>query len=182
MTTKKYSGMKYKFGVVFPRTGDVRGAMNLDEENGNKLWYEAQEKEATSLCSMGTFEVIPEDFNLSEYQYAPLIYAWDVKYDGRRKSMLVANSKVTIGPPESEVWSGVVNIESIRITLFLAKLNGLKILVADISSAYLMADTKENIYKRLGPEFKDWAGKLAIVKWRYPLGGIRGVYINCTVP
>ena len=27
-----------------------------------------------------------------------------------------------------------------------------------------MADMKEKIYTRLGPEFKDWAGKLAIVK------------------
>ena len=68
MNTKKDSGMKYKFGVVVPRTGDIRGAMNRDKENGNKLWYEAQEKEATSLRSMGNFEVIQEDFNLSEYQ------------------------------------------------------------------------------------------------------------------
>eukprot|EP00957_Ditylum_brightwellii_P070849 5383919-Ditylum_brightwellii.AAC.1 len=48
--------------------------------------------------------------------------------------------------------------------MFLAKLNGLKILAADISSAYLMARTKEKMYTKLGPEFEDWAGKLAIIQ------------------
>eukprot|EP00957_Ditylum_brightwellii_P066041 5009666-Ditylum_brightwellii.AAC.1 len=40
----------------------------------------------------------------------------------------------------------------------------MKILAADISSAYLMADTKEMMYTRLGPKFGDWAGKLAIIR------------------
>ena len=78
---------------------------------------------------------------MSGYQYSPWIYAWDIKFDGRRKDRLVANGKVTIGPLESDVWSGVVNIESVWMTLFLAKQSYLKILAADISSAYLMADT-----------------------------------------
>eukprot|EP00957_Ditylum_brightwellii_P089612 6824986-Ditylum_brightwellii.AAC.1 len=40
----------------------------------------------------------------------------------------------------------------------------MKILAANISSAHLMADTCEKIYTRLGPEFGDWAGRLAIIK------------------
>ena len=47
--------------------------------------------------------------------------------------------------------------------LFLEKLNGLKILAADVTSEYLMADTMENIYIRLGLEFLEWAVKLAVV-------------------
>eukprot|EP00957_Ditylum_brightwellii_P192561 14661058-Ditylum_brightwellii.AAC.1 len=43
-------------------------------------------------------------------------------------------------------------------------LNGMKILAANISSAYLMAVTKEKMYTRLGPEFDDWSGKLAVVR------------------
>eukprot|EP00957_Ditylum_brightwellii_P025654 1939539-Ditylum_brightwellii.AAC.1 len=100
---------------------------------------------------------MPEKFDLTGYQYAPLIYAWDVKFDGRKRAHLVANGKVTIGPPEKDVWSGVVNTESVHTAMFLAMLNGMKILVADISSAYLMADTKEMMYTRLGPEFGNWA-------------------------
>ncbi len=59
-----------------------------------------------------------------------------------KKARLDANGKVTIVPPELDIWSGVVNIKSVQIILFLAKLNGCNILVADISSAYLMGDTK----------------------------------------
>eukprot|EP00957_Ditylum_brightwellii_P058231 4415681-Ditylum_brightwellii.AAC.1 len=40
----------------------------------------------------------------------------------------------------------------------------MKILAADISLAYLMADTKEKMYTKLGPEFGDWAGKTVIIK------------------
>jgi hypothetical protein len=112
---------------------------------------------------METFTLVPDGFDLKGYQYVPLIYAFDVKFDGRRRARLVANGKVTIGPPESEVWSGVVNTETVRTAMFLAMLNNLKILAADISSAYLMATTKEKMYTRLGPEFGDWAGKLAII-------------------
>eukprot|EP00957_Ditylum_brightwellii_P164838 12549637-Ditylum_brightwellii.AAC.1 len=40
----------------------------------------------------------------------------------------------------------------------------MKILAADISSAYLMANTKKLMYTRLVPEFGDWSGKLAIIR------------------
>eukprot|EP00957_Ditylum_brightwellii_P103052 7853363-Ditylum_brightwellii.AAC.2 len=137
---KSFGKTTYKFGIKVPRTGDMKGAMKIDKENGNQLWFEAQQKEAKTLRSMDTFELIPDIFDLAGYQYVPLIYVWDVKFDGRHRVRLVANGKVTIGTPESEL------------------------LAADISLAYLMADTKEQIYTRLGPEFGDWAGQQAIIK------------------
>ena len=145
-TTGKYKkkdfGTKYKIGVKIPRTWDVRGAMKLDREKGNNLWFEAQQKEKKILRDLGTFKIVSEMFDLSGYHYAPLIYAWDIKFYGRKKSRLVANGKVTIGPLVSEIWSGVVNIESVRMALFLAKQNDQKFLAADKSSAYSMADTE----------------------------------------
>ena len=92
-----------------------------------------------------------------------MIYAWDVKFDGRRQARLVANGKVTIGPPEAEVWSGVVSTDAVRTALFLGMLNSMKILAADISSAYLMADTKEKMFTKLGPEFGEWGGRTVLV-------------------
>eukprot|EP00957_Ditylum_brightwellii_P181327 13813241-Ditylum_brightwellii.AAC.1 len=148
---KKNFGSIYKFGIKVPRTGDVRGARELDLENRNTLWFEAQCLEATTLREMATFSLVPDGFDLKDYQFVPLIYAFDVKFSGRRKARNVANGKVTIGPPECEVWSGVVSTETVRLAMILAKLNGLKILAADISSAYLMARTKEKIYTKLGP-------------------------------
>eukprot|EP00957_Ditylum_brightwellii_P051185 3880314-Ditylum_brightwellii.AAC.1 len=104
---KKLHGKNtYKFGVQAPRTGDVKGAMKLDQENRKNLWFDAQKKEASTLRDMATFELMPENFNLTGYQYVPLIYTWDVKFDGTRRAYLVANGKVTIKPPEEDVWSG----------------------------------------------------------------------------
>eukprot|EP00957_Ditylum_brightwellii_P199880 15237655-Ditylum_brightwellii.AAC.1 len=80
--------------------------MKLDKKNRNNLWFDAQQKEASTLRDITTFELMPENFNLTGHQYAPLIYAWDVKFDGRRRARFVANGKVTIGLPEENVWSG----------------------------------------------------------------------------
>jgi len=160
---KKNFGKRYKFGVELPNTADVRSARRLDREAGNTLWFDAQTLEANSLRNLDTFRLIDESFDLTGYQYVPLIYAWDVKFDGPRRARLVANGSVTEGPPEAEIWSGVVNTDTVRTALFIAMHNGLKILAADISSAYLMAETKEKMYTKLGPEFGDWAGKTALI-------------------
>ena len=40
----------------------------------------------------------------------------------------------------------------------------MKTSAADISSAYLVADTKEKMYTKLGPELRDWEGKTATIK------------------
>eukprot|EP00957_Ditylum_brightwellii_P005975 452510-Ditylum_brightwellii.AAC.1 len=80
--------------------------MKLDKENGNNLWFDVQKKEESTLRDMVTFELMLQNFDLTGYQYVPLFYAWDVKFDGRRRARLVANGKVTIGPPEEDIWSG----------------------------------------------------------------------------
>eukprot|EP00957_Ditylum_brightwellii_P117766 8984311-Ditylum_brightwellii.AAC.1 len=92
---------------------------------------------------MDTFVLVPDGFNLEGYQFVPFIYAFDVKFDGRRKARLVANGSMTIKPPESEIWSGEVSTKTVQLAMFIAMLNSLKILAADISSAYLMAKMKE---------------------------------------
>eukprot|EP00957_Ditylum_brightwellii_P067542 5127794-Ditylum_brightwellii.AAC.1 len=56
-------------------TGDVGGAMKLDKENGNNLWFDTQKKEASMLRDMATFELMPENFNLTGCQHVLLIYA-----------------------------------------------------------------------------------------------------------
>eukprot|EP00957_Ditylum_brightwellii_P178787 13618749-Ditylum_brightwellii.AAC.1 len=71
---------------------------------------------------MDTLELVPKSFDLSEYQHVPLIYAFDVKFDGCRHARLVANGKVTIDPIEHDMWSGIVNTESVRTAMFLAML------------------------------------------------------------
>eukprot|EP00957_Ditylum_brightwellii_P165554 12603521-Ditylum_brightwellii.AAC.2 len=77
---------------------------------------------------------------------------------------MVVNGKVTIGPPEEDVWFSVVNTKSVRTIIFLAMLNDMRILTADISSAYLMAETREKMYTKLGPELGNQDGKHAIIR------------------
>ena len=138
--------------MIVPRIDDVRSAMKKDKDNGNQLWFEAQTKEADILLKMEVFELKPEDFDLTGYQYVPLIYTWDVKFDDQRSARLVASNAVTIGPLDVKVWLGVLNTDSVKTVVFLGMLNNVKTFTADISLLYLMADTKELMYTRLSPD------------------------------
>lgn len=87
-----------------------------------------------------------------------------------------------MGPPEAEVWSGVVNADTVCFAMLLGMLNGMKILAADISSPHLMTDTKEKMWTRLGPEFGVWTGKKVIIKKAlYGLCGSCSQSINLSV-
>lgn len=79
-----------------------------------------------------------------------LVYS--VKHDGHHKSHLVMDSHLTNIPAES-VYSGVVSLCSIRLLLFLTKLNGMQAWATDIGNAYLEAETTEKVYIIAGPEF-----------------------------
>eukprot|EP00957_Ditylum_brightwellii_P143467 10929962-Ditylum_brightwellii.AAC.2 len=93
----------WKWAKNIAKTGDVRGAMQFDKINGNKLWFKAQKKKAGTLREMNTFELMEDGFGWTGYHYVPLIYAWDVKLDGRCRARLVASRMVTIGSPEEDV-------------------------------------------------------------------------------
>jgi Reverse transcriptase (RNA-dependent DNA polymerase) len=47
--------------------------------------------------------------------------------------------------------------------MLLGELNGLKVMIGDITSAYLMAKTNELIFFKAGPEFGEKAGHLMVV-------------------
>ena len=51
---------------------------------------------------------------------------YDVKHDGQHKARLIAGGHLT-GLPLESVYSGVVLLRSLRIIIFLAKLNNLKL-------------------------------------------------------
>ena len=52
----------------------------------------------------------------------------------------------------------VVSLWGVRIVIFLAELNGLKIWQTDIGNAYLEATTEEKVYVITGPEFGEKEG------------------------
>ena len=64
------------------------------------------------------------------YQKIRVYLIFAVKHDGRHKARLVAGGHLTPDPIES-IYSRVVSIRSLRLVIFLAKLNNLEVWGAD---------------------------------------------------
>ena len=84
------------------------------------------------------------------------------KHDGHHKARLVAGGHLTLDPMDS-IYSGVVSTISLRLSIFLAKLNNMKVWGADTGNAYLEATTKENLYIVAGPEFEELKGHVLVI-------------------
>eukprot|EP00957_Ditylum_brightwellii_P065583 4974209-Ditylum_brightwellii.AAC.1 len=67
---------------------------------------------------------------------------YDVKQDGRCKARLVAGGHMT-GSNTDAYYSSVVSLRAMRMMIFLAELNGMELIAADISNAYLETYTDE---------------------------------------
>ena len=88
---------------------------------------------------------------------------YDLKFDLRRKSRLVANGARTETPVDS-VYSGVVSLLGVRLVTFLAELNGLELWGTDIGNAYLESYTTEKVCIIAGPEFGKYDGHTMIIQ------------------
>ena len=84
------------------------------------------------------------------------------KHDRHHKARLVAGSHLTPDPIDS-IYSGVVSTRSLRLSIFLAKLNNMKVWGADIGNAYLEPTTKEKLYIVAGPEFEELQGCILVI-------------------
>jgi hypothetical protein len=145
--------VQYQYGYQIPRTPEE--AMNLDKRNGNSLWKESMGLEIEQLQEYQTFRDLGSGVTGPVgYKKIRCHFVFAVKHDGRHKARLVAGGHLTDVPLES-VYSGVVSLRSLRLVIFLAELNDLKIYGADIGNAYLEAKTKEKVYiiadKGFGP-------------------------------
>ena len=160
----------YMYGYRVPRNHNE--AMELDRLNKNDKWSKSEELEVKQLMEYHTFK----DHGHRSKNKAPdgykritlhMVYA--VKHDGRHKSRIVAGGHLTDAPVES-VYSGVVSLRGVRLVIFLAELNGLKVYQTDVGNAYLEAYTKEKVYVIGGPELGKLEGHvLVIVKALYGL-------------
>jgi len=139
----------------------VKHALELDEANGNKLWSDAIEKEINELLAHDTFIIKETRSDVPDgYQFIPSHMILDIKFDGRRKTRLVAGVNFT-NPDEHDIYSGVISIDSVRILLFIADLNKLLVIAADISNAYLHGSTNEKVYTTVN--YGELTGKALII-------------------
>jgi hypothetical protein len=138
--------------------------------NRNSKWQEAENIEKTQLHEYNTFidrgKAVIHGIDVSNapegFKKIRIHTVYDVKHDGRHKARMVAGGHLTPVPLES-VYSGVVSLQSLRIVVFLAELNSLKLWGADIGNAYLEAKTKERAFVVAGPEFAELEGHILVI-------------------
>ena len=149
------------YGFQVPRNHEQ--AMELDRQNGNTKWRDAEIIELTQIDEYNTFLDKGRGF-LPGPGYKKirchLVYA--VKHDGRHKARLVAGGHLTDTPIDS-VYSSVVSLRGIRLLTFLAENNGCDVYATDIGNAYLESYTKEKVFIVAGPEFGDREGHTLII-------------------
>ena len=160
----------YQFGFLIPK--DYKQPLQLDEQNGNSKWYDATKLEMDQINKYKAFQDHgkaqhdPKSRNVSNspngYQKIRVHLIFAVKHDGRHKARLVAAGHLTPDPIES-IYSGVVSIRSLRLVIFLAKLNNLEVWGDDICNAYFEAKTKEKLYIVAGPEFEELEGHILVI-------------------
>ena len=82
--------------------------------------------------------------------------------------------------PEESVYSSVATLRSLHIVIFLAKLNGLKLMQGDIGNAYLESYMQEKVYFTAGPELGHLTGHTFIIdKALYGLQSSRLRFHKC---
>jgi len=160
----------YKYGYRVPRSHQE--AIEIDTLNGNTKWQDAEKleldmvlKEYKTFIDLGKaqFDTKGKVINGPKgYQKIRVHMVYDVKHDGRHKARLVADGHLTDIPLEA-VYSGVVTLKSLRITIFLGELNGMPAWGGDIGNAYLEAITREKVFIIAGPEFGELQGHILIV-------------------
>ena len=79
------------------------------------------------------------------YQKIKVHLVFACKHDGHYKARLVAGGHLSPDPIDS-IYSGVVSTRSLRLSIFLAQLNDMKVWAADIGNAYLEATSREKLY------------------------------------
>ena len=70
----------------------------------------------------------------SGYKKIPCHMIYDVKFDGRRKARFVAGGHLTMDPGE-DAYAGVVAPDAVRLGMFAAVHNNLKVLILEMPTS-----------------------------------------------
>ena len=161
--TSVTEGRKFKFGVEVPRS--PRHALQLDKLAGTTGWKESIGLELKQLKDYKTFLVVPDGTPLPKgYKRIPYHIVFDVKFDGRKKSRLVAGGHRAPKQPKDDIFSSVVTMEAVRMGFLLAEMQDLLVCAGDVGNAFLYGKTKEKVYIIAGPEFgPELEGKRLII-------------------
>ena len=87
---------------------------------------------------------------------------YDCKPTLKRKARLVANGNLT-DTPVGSIYSSVVSIKGLKMTIFIAELNGMDTWTTDVGNSYIEAYTDEKIYITAGDEFGSRYGHTLVI-------------------
>ena len=157
-------------GTSFPR--DYKHALELDKLNGTSRCYDDTKKKLDQIneykvfINHGRAKYYPKSKRILSaaqgYQKIKVHLVFACKHDGHHKIRLVAGGHLTPDPIDS-IYSGVVPTRSLRLSIFLAKLNNMKVWAADIGDSCLEATTGEKLYIAAGPQFEELQGHIVVV-------------------
>lgn len=158
----------YKFGVHVPR--NHCDDMGIDKRDGFSIWSEDEKMELSQIDDYKVLKDLGKNYKPPDgYKKITVHFVYDVKHYGIHKERLVAGGHLTDTPVES-VYSSVVSLRGLRISIFLAELNNMKIWTTDVGNDYLEAYTDEKVYIVGGPEFLERNGHTMIIeKYLYGL-------------
>jgi hypothetical protein len=127
-------GPKYKFGELVPQ--NARHELNIERSNGNTAWQDAIDTELKQIDKYKTFRQSEPGEALTDFQRIPYNLGFNVKFDLQKKTRLVAGGHKT-APPKEDLYSGVVEIFTVRLGHMIAAANQLKVCAADIGNVFL---------------------------------------------
>ena len=158
---KRYFRTDQKFGIELPKT--VKRALEIDKETGTTVWADAIRKEMATV--MKAFDIQDEGASPPPaHKFIHCHMVFDIKAGSlARKARFVADGSRVEPDDTVPTYASVVSRESVRLAFLLAALNDLDIYAADCEGAYLNAESREKLYTRCGPEFGEYAGRLAII-------------------
>ena len=135
----------------------------IRQANGNSRLFDVTKKELDQIneckvfISHGSAKCDPKSKRIINeshgYQKIKVQLVFACKHAGHHKARLVAGGPLAPDPIDS-IYSGVVLTRSLRLSIFLAKLNNMKVWAADIGNAYLEVTTREKLYIVAGPELQ----------------------------
>jgi hypothetical protein len=137
---KAGSTAQYKFGVEVLQSRTH--ALEFDRKNGTTSWRDSIKLDLDQIMDYKVFKVVPDGEPLPPgYTRIPYHIVFDVKFDGRLKSRLVAGGHRSDYVPKEESYSGVVYMEAMRLGFMLGKLNDLTACAGDVGNAILHRTT-----------------------------------------
>ena len=141
----------------------MKESLEIDAKNGITLWADAIELEMNN--NRVAFEENDgkiKDLVAYEHISGHLIFDVKLSVKFRRKVRFVADGHL-VETPASVTYITVLYLDSVRILLLAAALNGLEVKGPNVQKAFLSENNLDKHWLRAGPEFGPEQGKVFIV-------------------